>query len=92
MPPVMGTNSRCFSRPERRSRRSCSTSSSARVWPIRTAANFMKSTPHLSQVPPWRCSFWQEGHLKRSVLWHLVQKVATSRTSVLHFGHCMGIV
>src|SRR5208282_882483 len=87
MPRVKGTVRTFLRSVERRSRRSWITSDSAFLAARTAEIYFMKSTPHFSQVPPWRCSWAQEGHWYRKVAWQRVQKRAMSRTDVPHFGH-----
>src|ERR1700674_1390196 len=72
---------------ERRSTRSWNWSASIFLAATVAPMYLMKSMPHLSHLPPWRCSLAQERHWKRSVAWQRVQNRATSRTSVAHFGH-----
>src|ERR1700678_4160645 len=86
-PPLNGSNRMAFKKLDRLSRRSWTTSASAFFAATTAPIYLMKSIPHFSHLPPARWRLPQEGHSKRSVVWHRGQKRATSRASVPHFGH-----
>lgn len=85
-----GSSNRFLMKPERLIFFECVTSDSAFLTATIAERYFMKSTPHLSQVPPCRCLLWHDGHSKSSVAWQRGQNRAVSLASDLHLGHCMG--